>query len=354
MTDGLPRRILMTVTLPLLILITWWFVSKDSTDPFWPPLREIFSSFSPTWFEGRMRSDVLPSLMRLAVGYAAAVVSGIGLGIFIGSSKAVREYLEPVLEFLRAIPAPVLIPIIMLFAGIGDGMKIIVIAFGSVWPILLNTVEGVRSVDEVLTDTSTVYRLRPHTKLFHLVMRGASPQIFAGARQALSIAIILMVISEMFAARNGIGFTTLQFQRTFAVPEMWTGIFMLGIIGVALAFLFRIVERRVTRLVPGHSRDSAKGLNSNDNVRRVHDGRRRPQPARTTRVERSSSSITFRRPTSGRNARSRRFAISTSSSTRASWSALWARPAQERRRCCAACRASCRSRPARSCSRARR
>ena len=244
MADGLPRRILMAVTLPLLILSSWWFLSKDSTDPFWPPLQEIFSSFSPTWFEGRMRSDVLPSLMRLAIGYSAAVVGGIGLGIFIGSSKAVREYLEPVLEFLRAIPAPVLIPIIMLFAGIGDGMKIIVIAFGSVWPILLNTVEGVRSVDEVLTDTSTVYRLRRHTKLFHLVVRGASPQIFAGARQALSIGIILMVISEMFAAKNGIGFTTLQFQRTFAVPEMWTGIFMLGIIGVALAFLFKMVERR--------------------------------------------------------------------------------------------------------------
>ncbi len=238
------RRVVMTVTLPVLIVAGWWIASADSTDPFWPPLKDIYDAFGPTWFEGRVSTDVIPSLLRLAAGYAIALAAGIGLGIFIGSSKAVREYLEPVLEFLRAIPAPVLIPIIMLFAGIGDGMKIIVIAFGCVWPVLLNTVEGVRSVDEVLSDTSTVYRLRWHTKLLNLILRASSPQIFAGARQSLSIGIILMVISEMFAATNGIGFTTLQAQRTFAIPEMWTGIILLGLIGVVLALVFRIVERR--------------------------------------------------------------------------------------------------------------
>lgn len=244
MTTTLVRRALMAVTLPVVILAWWWVVSANSTDPFWPPLKEIFETSIPTWFEGRVRTDVLPSLLRLAVGYAMALVIGIGLGIFIGSSRAVREYLEPVLEFLRAVPAPVLIPIIMLFAGIGDGMKIVVIAFGCVWPILLNTVEGVRSVDEVLSDTSTVYRLRWRSRLFHLVLRASSPQIFAGARQSLSIGIILMVISEMFAATNGIGFSTLQFQRTFAIPEMWTGIILLGIIGVLLSSVFKVIERR--------------------------------------------------------------------------------------------------------------
>lgn len=238
------RRIVMTVTLPILIVTFWWIASADSIDPFWPPLKEIYDAFGPTWFEGRMSSDVLPSLLRLAAGYSIAIVAGIGLGVFIGSSKAVREYLEPVLEFLRAIPAPVLIPIIMLFAGMGDGMKIIVIAFGCIWPVLLNTVEGVRSVDEVLTDTSTVYRLRWHTRLIHLVLRGSSPQIFAGARQSLSIGIILMVISEMFAATNGLGFTIVQFQRSFAIPEMWSGVLLLGILGFLLSLLFRFAENR--------------------------------------------------------------------------------------------------------------
>ena len=186
MTPSLIRRILMAVTLPIVILAGWWIVSADSADPFWPPLKEIFQAFAPTWFEGRMTSDVIPSLLRLAAGYTIALVGGIGLGIFIGSSKAVREYLEPVLEFLRAIPAPVLIPIIMLFAGIGDSMKVYVIAFGCIWPILLNTVEGVRSVDEVLRDTSTVYRLSWRTKMVQADPSGVQP---ADLRRCSSVAL---------------------------------------------------------------------------------------------------------------------------------------------------------------------
>lgn len=124
-------------------------------------------------------------------------------------------------------------------------MKVSVIAFGAARPIILNTVEGVRRVDEVLRDTGKTYRLSSLTTLRKLTLRGASPQIITGARQSLSIGIILMVISEMFAATNGLGFTTIQFQRTFAIPEMWTGILLLGVIGVVLAFVFKTIERRV-------------------------------------------------------------------------------------------------------------
>jgi ABC-type nitrate/sulfonate/bicarbonate transport system permease component len=111
----------------------------------------------------------------------------------------------------------------MLFAGIGDTMKVLVIVSGCMWPILINTAEGVRAVDEVLSDTCRSYRITEPSRLRHLVLRSASPQIVTGMRQSLSIAIILMVISEMFAASNGIGFTIVQFQRSFAIPEMWSG-----------------------------------------------------------------------------------------------------------------------------------
>lgn len=101
-----------------------------------------------------------------------------------------------------------------------------------------------RGVDSLLLDTSKVYRLGPAAKL-RVLLRAASPQIAAGARQALSIGIILMVISEMFAANNGLGFSIVQFQRSFAIPEMWTGIIILGFLGVALSIVFRTVERLV-------------------------------------------------------------------------------------------------------------
>ena len=145
---------------------------------------------------------------------------------------------------MRAIPPPVLVPIFMLFLGIGDTMKIIVIAFGCMWPILLNTVEGVRAVDSVLSETARTYGITGAARLRHLVLPGASPQMFAGLRQALSVAIILMVISELFGASKGLGAAVVQAQRSFAITDMWAGMLLLGLLGFLLAMLFRIVENR--------------------------------------------------------------------------------------------------------------
>lgn len=239
------RRVGYLVGLPLVLLVVWWVLTDNSTDPYVVPLREIFATFPDTWTGTRLVEDVLPSVLRLLVGYGLSVLLGVALGVAVGSSRGLRDLLEPVLEFFRAIPPPVIIPIVILFAGIGDTMKIIVIVSGCLWPVLLNTVEGVRAVDEVLSDTSRCYGIRGTSRLRHLTLRAASPQILAGMRQALSLAIILMVISEMFAATNGLGFTIVQFQRSFAIPEMWTGILVLGIVGIVLSLVFGLVERRV-------------------------------------------------------------------------------------------------------------
>ncbi|MBE4756506.1 MULTISPECIES: ABC transporter permease [Streptomyces] len=238
-------RLLFVVALPLVLVTVWWLVSESSTDVFWPPLRTILATFPDVWTAERLRDDVLPSLLRLTAGYALAAAVGVALGTVIGSYRRVRALCEPVLEFLRAVPPPVLVPVVMLFAGIGDTMKIVVIASGCVWPILLNTVEGVRAVDSVMAQTARSYGITGAARLRHVVLRSASPQIFAGLRQALSIGIILMVISEMTASSNGLGHTIVQFQRGFAIPDMWTGILVLGLLGFVLSVVLRLVERRV-------------------------------------------------------------------------------------------------------------
>lgn len=241
----LGRRILLALGLPAVLLAVWWVASAQSESFFFPPLQDILGTFLPTWFEGRFMADVVPSVARVLAGYGLALVLGIVLGVAIGSSKTLRDFSEPVLEFFRAIPPPVMVPILMLFLGIGTSMKVFVIATGALWPVLLNTVEGVRGVDEVLRDTARIYRLGPVARLRTVVLRGASPQIMAGARQSLSIALILMVISEMFAANNGLGFSIVQFQRSFAMPQMWTGIIMLGLLGVIMSMFFKLAEYRV-------------------------------------------------------------------------------------------------------------
>ena len=239
------RRIGVAVALPVVLVVAWWFASAGSTDFYFPPLAKIVEVFPDTWFGPRMVDDVLPSLGRLAIGYTAALLLGVGLGVLVGSSRWLRALVEPVLEFLRAVPPPVLVPILVLVAGIGNGMKILVIISGCLWPVLLNTVEGVRAVDEVLADTCRAYRIRGKLRWWHLVLRSASPQIVTGARQALSIGIILMVISEMFAASSGLGFTVIQFKDGFQIPQMWSGVILLGLLGVLLSVLFRLAEHRV-------------------------------------------------------------------------------------------------------------
>jgi ABC-type nitrate/sulfonate/bicarbonate transport system permease component len=240
-----PRRALVALGLPAVLITLWWILSADSESFFWPPLSTIVEVFPETWGADPILHDVLPSLARLAAGYLTALLVGVAAGTAIGSSRTLRALTEPALEFLRAVPPPVLIPVIALFAGYtGQTAKVIAIALGCVWPILLNTVEGVRSLDEVLRDTARSYRLGRVATLWHVVLRGSSPLIATGARQALSIGVILMVISELFGANRGLGAAIVQFQRGFAIPQMWTGIVLLGLLGVALSGLFRLVEHR--------------------------------------------------------------------------------------------------------------
>jgi len=245
LTVAVLKRVGLILGLPAVLVATWWFTSADSQEFYQPPLSKIVEVFPKTWTSQRIVDDVVPSLGRFVVGFLLAVATGIAVGVAIGSNRALRAFFEPVLEFLRAIPPPVLVPILILVAGIGNDQKVLVIVSGAIWPVLLNTIEGVRSVDPVLVDTCRSYRVRGALRLRMFVLRAASPQIMTGVRQAQQIALILMVISELVAAENGLGYDIVQFQRGFQIPEMWSGVIVLGLIGVLLALLLRLVERRV-------------------------------------------------------------------------------------------------------------
>jgi ABC-type nitrate/sulfonate/bicarbonate transport system permease component len=253
------RQGVVLVALPLVLLGTWWLLTANSTSFFWPPLSEILRAFPKTWNGDRLTSDVLPSLARLGLGYGFALVAGIVAGTTIGLVPVLRSLSEPTLEFFRAVPPPVLVPVIALFAGYtGSVGKIVMITVGCVWPVLLNTVDGVRGLDPVLLDTARSYRLRLRRRLVYVVLPGASPRIAAGARQSLSIGVILMVISELFGANRGLGASIVQFQRGFAIPQMWTGIILLGLIGVLLSVAFRFVENHTLAWYHGQ-RDLERG-----------------------------------------------------------------------------------------------
>jgi ABC-type nitrate/sulfonate/bicarbonate transport system permease component len=246
------------VTVPLLALALWALLSANSDTYYFPPLTEILSTFADTWLFERVGSDVVPSLVRMGLGFAIAVVVAITVGLLLGLSRRARLAAAPIVEFLRAIPPPALLPFAILVIGVGNSMKVFIIAFVCIWPILLNTVDGVRGIDPTLDDTTRVYGISSRDRLWRVMLPAASPQIFAGMRTSLSLALILMVISEMVASTNGIGYFVLQSQRTFAIPEMWSGILLLGILGYVLNGGFMLIERRLLRWHRG-ARASALG-----------------------------------------------------------------------------------------------
>lgn len=236
-------RVLHLVGLPVLLLALWWALTRGAPSFFVPTPEALGKTFFAVWLGERLQTDVLPSLARLAVGLALSITGGIALGLVIGMVRTLRQLAEPVLEFFRAVPPPVLVPLLMLLVGLNDQMKVIVIVSGAIWPVLLNTVEGVRAVDPVQSDTCRSYGITGWARVWHLVLPAALPQVMAGVRQCLSIGLILMVISEMFASSSGLGFTIVQFQRTFAIPQMWSGILVLGLVGLALSLAFQWAER---------------------------------------------------------------------------------------------------------------
>lgn len=239
------------LALPILLVLVWWASTLGAVNFFVPTPATLVGKFGEVWFGPRFLSDVLPSVGRLLLGVTAAIVIGVVGGVLIGSVRWLRALLEPVLEFFRAIPPPVLVPVLILVMGVTDPMKVAVIISGCVWPVLLNTIEGVRAVDGVLSDSAHTYGISGWARVRYLVLPSASPQIMAGVRQSLSLGLILMVISEMFASSSGLGFTIVQFQRSFAIPEMWSGIVVLGLLGVALSFIFQWAERNILRWYHG-------------------------------------------------------------------------------------------------------
>ncbi|WP_129670018.1 ABC transporter permease [Phytoactinopolyspora endophytica] len=245
------------IAVPIGALALWAALTRDGSSFYFPPLLDIFRTFQETWLFAGMGTDVVPSLSRLLSGYAIAVVAGVVVGVALGSSHPLRRMVDPVVQFLRAIPPPVLIPAGILVLGVNSTMKVALIAFVCLWPILLNTIDGVGGVDPTLRETARSFQIPRRDRLFRVVLPSAAPQIFAGARVSLALAVIMMVVSEMVASTNGIGYFVLQSQRTYAITEMWSGILLLAILGYVLNALFLLVERRALRWHRGARTGSA-------------------------------------------------------------------------------------------------
>lgn len=212
-----------------------------------PRVSKIFTAWFHSLAGGALLDQLLPSLARIFAGFFLAALTAIPLGLLMGTIPFFYLLLEPVTEFTRPIPSSAYVPVAILFLGIENPMKIFVVSVACFFPILLNTVSGVRGIDQVLIDTGRTFGLSRGRALRKIILPAALPSVLTGMRISLGIGLIVVVVAEMIAGNSGIGYFIVDRQRIFRIPEVFAGIFSLGIIGYSINFVFLRIERYFLR-----------------------------------------------------------------------------------------------------------
>jgi NitT/TauT family transport system permease protein len=231
-------------TIVVLLLAVEGLVRSGALNPaIVPPPSVVAGKLYGVLAAGAFLAPLGKTLYLLAVSYAIGCTAAIVVGLLMGRFALVDGLLEPLVEFLRPLPKPALLPPLMLFLGLGDTMKITAVSLGVFFPVLINTMQGVRGTDPVLLDVARTFGHTPSATLWKVVLPAALPLIMAGMRVSLALGLVLVIVAEMMAATGGIGFLVIDMQRSFRSADMYAWILMLAVLGYLLNLLFVRLER---------------------------------------------------------------------------------------------------------------
>jgi len=211
----------------------------------WPPFSDVIVAVGRGIVSGELPKVFLSTLGRVFAGFAIGSIAGIVIGLFVGTIPALRYFLSPLIEGLRPLPIPAIVPPLILFLGIDDALKISVVALAVTFPVLINTEGGILSIDQVLLETARTFRKGRFFTLLHVVLPAALPAIFAGLRIAVSLALVTTVVAEMIAGSGGVGFYIIETQYAMRPDEMYAAIICLAAVGYLLNKGFRVLESRL-------------------------------------------------------------------------------------------------------------
>jgi len=214
---------------------------------FLPGPDRAWSSLVRGFASGDLWNMLLGTLGHMAFGWFIASIAGIGLGTMIGSSRTMRRYVAPSLEFLRPLPVSAIIPVAIALLGLTQSMALSVIAFGAVWPMLLATIHGFAAVEPRLYEVARSLHLSRAAVIFKIALPSASPDILSGMRLSLTVALILSVVCEILAGLDGLGHWVLLSARAFRSADLFAGVMLLGVIGYLTALAMSIAEKRLLR-----------------------------------------------------------------------------------------------------------
>jgi len=240
---------LRTLLLPVAFVLAWQAISgglvPDLAQVLPPPSRVLAEGWR-VLASGDLLAHIGHSLVRVLGGFAIAAVIAIPLGIAIGLWEWIEDAADPVMEFLRPIPPIAWIPLGILWFGIGDAQNMFIILLGAFFPILLNTIAGVRRVDRTLVWGALTLGGRRHQIVREIVLPSALPLILTGLRIGLGVGWMALVAAELVAARSGLGFMIQSARYAFVTERVILGMVVIGALGLAMDRVIRGVERHLT------------------------------------------------------------------------------------------------------------
>ena len=246
-----PIAWLLSIAVFASVIVLWWaaaafgWVSKAFLPPPAAAFSEVVAGLGVA--DGTLRGQLTQTIWRMVQGWLLACLVGVALGAVIGVSAKARGYLQPMLEFLRPLPASALLPLAIAIFGLGQTMVLSVVAFGAMWPVMLATIHGFAAIDPRLREVARCMQLSPLQFVVKIGVPNALPDVLAGMRLSLTVALIVSVVGEMIASQEGLGHAILLASRSFDAKALFAGVILLGVVGFASNTLLALVERWALR-----------------------------------------------------------------------------------------------------------
>lgn len=240
------KEIAGSIGVVLVFVLAWGLVAHYEwvSAVFLPGPLATWSALREGLMEGDLWMLLLRTVERMVYGWVLASAVGVALGALIGSSHGMRAWVQPTLEFVRPLPASAVMPLAIAVMGLSQSMVLTVIAFGAVWPVLLATVHGFASLEPRLVEVGRVLRLTRPAFIWKVGLPNAMPDVLAGMRLSLTVALILSIIGEMLASQDGLGTAIVLAARSFRSADLFAGVVLLGLVGLVSNGLLSVIESR--------------------------------------------------------------------------------------------------------------
>jgi NitT/TauT family transport system permease protein len=247
--QAIPRRAYAVLALAglLIPLVAWaWLSASSGVNPvFLPGPLKVLERIRNWWTEDDLLGDTAISTLRVFLGWALSVVIAVPIGLFIGTWRSVQALLEPLTDFVRYMPAVAFVPLVMLWVGIDESAKIAIIFLGSFFQMVLMVAEDVRRVPLAQIEAAQTMGATRREVLERVIFPSAKPALLDTLRISMGCAWTYLVVAELVAANSGLGFSILKAQRFLQTDKIFAGILLIGLIGLVIDQLFRLLHRKV-------------------------------------------------------------------------------------------------------------